>query len=82
PTSVRATGHGFSAGVAKFGAFIGVFAFPLLVKALGLNGTLTITFVFAIVGVLLTLLLPEPSGRSLEDISPVDQTPTYSKTGS
>ncbi|MCY0907963.1 MAG: MFS transporter [Sulfobacillus thermotolerans] len=82
PTSVRATGHGFSAGVAKFGAFIGVFAFPLLVKALGLNGTLTITFVFAIVGVLLTLLLPEPSGRSLEEISPVDQTPTYSKTGS
>ncbi|AUW92551.1 MFS transporter [Sulfobacillus thermotolerans] len=82
PTSVRATGHGFSAGVAKFGAFIGVFAFPLLVKALGLNGTLTITFVFALVGLLLTLLLPEPSGRSLEDISPVDQTPTYSKTGS
>ncbi len=82
PTSVRATGHGLSAGVAKFGAFIGVFAFPLLVKALGLNGTLTITFVFAMIGVLLTLLLPEPAGRSLEDISPVESTPSYSKTAS
>lgn len=82
PTNVRATGHGLSAGVAKFGAFIGVFAFPLLVKALGLGGTLTITFVFAMIGVLLTLLLPEPAGRSLEDISPVESTPSYSKTAS
>lgn len=82
PTSVRATGHGLSAGVAKFGAFIGVFAFPLLVKALGLSGTLTITFVFAMIGVLLTLLLPEPAGRSLEDISPVESTPSYGKTAS
>ncbi len=69
PTSMRTTGHGISAGVAKVGAFIGVFVFPLLEKAAGLSGTLLITFGFSIIGVLLTLLLPEPSQRSLEAIS-------------
>lgn len=69
PTSVRTTGHGMSAGVAKMGAFIGVFVFPLLEGSLGLRGTLLITFVFAIAGLLLTLLLPEPSQQSLEAVS-------------
>ncbi|PSR32100.1 MAG: MFS transporter [Sulfobacillus benefaciens] len=69
PTSVRTTGHGISAGVAKVGAFIGVFVFPLLNAALGLNGTLLITFGFSMIGLLLTLLLPEPTGRSLEDLA-------------
>lgn len=69
PTSVRTTGHGISAGVAKFGAFLGVFIFPVLQSAVGIRGTLLVTFVFAIAGILLTLLLPEPSQRSLENIS-------------
>ncbi len=69
PTSVRTTGHGISAGVAKVGAFIGVFVFPLLEGTLGLRGTLLITFAFAVAGVLLTLVLPEPSQKSLEDVS-------------
>ena len=30
PVTMRATGHGISAGVGKLGAFIGVFLFPLL----------------------------------------------------
>lgn len=68
PTSVRATGHGISAGVAKLGAFIGVFVFPLLNATVGLRGTLLITFGFAIIGVLLTLLLPEPNQVSLEEL--------------
>lgn len=72
PTSMRATGHGLSAGVAKVGAFIGVFAFPLLENALGLRGTLIITAGFALAGVLTTLLLPEPSRRSLEEVSQED----------
>lgn len=69
PVSMRTTGHGISAGVAKLGAFIGVFVFPLLTKALGLNGTLLITFIFSIMGLLLTLLLPEPTGRTLESLA-------------
>lgn len=69
PVNLRTTGHGLSAGIAKAGAFIGVFVFPLLAASLGLAGTLTITFVFAAVGFLLTLTLPEPAGRSLEEVS-------------
>lgn len=69
PVSMRTTGHGMSAGIAKIGAFIGVFVFPILSDALGLKGTLDITFVFALVGMLLTLVLPEPAGKSMESLS-------------
>ena len=69
PVSMRATGHGISAGVGKFGAFIGVFLFPVLQTSLGLRGTLLLTAGVSVLGALVTLLLPEPSGRSLEDIS-------------
>ena len=69
PVSVRATGHGISAGIGKFGAFVGVFLFPVLKDDLGLRGTLLLTAGVSALGALLTLVLPEPSGRSLEDIS-------------
>jgi hypothetical protein len=69
PTSVRATGHGISAGIGKFGAFIGVFLFPVLQSSLGLRGTLLLTAGISVLGALLTLVLPEPAGLSLEEIS-------------
>jgi MFS transporter, PHS family, inorganic phosphate transporter len=69
PVSVRATGHGISAGVGKFGAFIGVFLFPVLQSGLGLRGTLLLTAGVAVLGLLLTLVLPEPAGRDLDEIS-------------
>lgn len=69
PASVRTTGHGLSAGVAKIGAFIGVFVFPLLTATLGLHGTLAVTAGLAALGVLVTLVLPEPARRSLEEVS-------------
>jgi PHS family inorganic phosphate transporter-like MFS transporter len=69
PVSVRATGHGISAGIGKFGAFIGVFLFPVLQGSLGLRGTLLLTAGVSVLGALLTLVLPEPAGRSLDDIS-------------
>jgi MFS transporter, PHS family, inorganic phosphate transporter len=69
PTRFRATGHGISAGVGKLGAFIGVFLFPLLQQSLGLRGTLLLTAGISVLGALLTLVLPEPAGRSLEEIS-------------
>jgi PHS family inorganic phosphate transporter-like MFS transporter len=68
PVSMRATGHGISAGVGKFGAFIGVFLFPVLQTSLGLRGTLLLTAGVAVLGFALTLVLPEPAGRSLEDM--------------
>jgi MFS family permease len=69
PTAVRATGHGISAGIGKLGAFIGVFLFPVLQNSLGLRGTLLLTAGISVLGALLTLVLPEPAGRSLEEIS-------------
>jgi MFS family permease len=69
PTRVRATGHGISAGVGKLGAFIGVFLFPVLQQSLGLRGTLLLTAGVSGLGALLTLVLPEPAGLSLEEIS-------------
>ena len=69
PVTMRATGHGISAGVGKLGAFIGVFLFPLLQASLGLRGTLLLTAGVAVAGFALTLVLPEPAGRSLEDMT-------------
>jgi MFS transporter, PHS family, inorganic phosphate transporter len=68
PVSVRATGHGISAGIGKFGAFIGVFLFPVLQSTLGLRGTLLLTAGVAVLGGLLTLVLPEPAGQRLDDV--------------
>jgi hypothetical protein len=64
---MRATGHGISADVGKLGAFIGVFLFPVLQASLGLRGTLLLTGVISAAG--LALVLPEPAGRSLDDIA-------------
>jgi MFS family permease len=69
PTRLRATGHGISAGIGKLGAFIGVFLFPVLQHSLGLRGTLLLTAGVSALGALLTLVLPEPAGLSLEEIS-------------
>ena len=69
PVSMRATGHGISAGVGKFGAFVGVFLFPVLQMSLGLRGTLLLTAGVSALGGLLTLVLPEPAGRTLDEIS-------------
>lgn len=69
PTSVRSTGHGISAGVAKFGAFLGVYIFPILKSHLGVAGALEFSFVMSLLGFLVTLVLPEPANRSLDEIS-------------
>jgi PHS family inorganic phosphate transporter-like MFS transporter len=69
PTSQRTTGHGISAGIAKVGAFIGVYLFPVIKGHFGLSGTLELSAGFALVGLLLTLLLPETKQRSLDVLS-------------
>ena len=69
PTSMRSTGHGISAGIAKFGAFLGVYLFPIIKSHFGVSGALEFSFAMALIGILLTLLLPEPAGKSLDELS-------------
>jgi MFS family permease len=69
PVSVRTTGHGISAGIGKLGAFVGVFLVPVLEDHIGLRGLLAVAGGSAILGFLVTRLLPEPAQRSLEDVA-------------
>ena len=69
PTELRATGHGIASGLGKLGAFAGVFLVPTLEKHIGLPGMLLVAAGAAVAGVLLTLLLPEPAGRRLDELS-------------
>ncbi|HTT91442.1 MAG TPA: MFS transporter [Acidimicrobiales bacterium] len=71
PTEVRTTGHGISAGAGKLGAFAGAFLFPdFLASSIGLPGAMTIAGVVAAIGLMLTAVtLPEPRGKSLEELS-------------
>jgi MFS transporter, PHS family, inorganic phosphate transporter len=72
PVSMRTTGHGIAAGVGKLGAFIGVFLVPQLQKAIQLRGMLLVAAGAAVLGFLLTTVLPEPARRSLEEVSGED----------
>jgi len=72
PTSARSTGHGMSAGIAKFGAFLGVYLFPIVKSHLGVAGALEFSCGMAVVGFLVTLVLPEPAGKSLGELSHED----------
>jgi nitrate/nitrite transporter NarK len=66
---MRATGHGIAAGIGKFGAFVGVFLVPQLQIHIGLRGMLVVAAFSALAGMLVTLILPEPAARSLEEVS-------------
>jgi MFS transporter, PHS family, inorganic phosphate transporter len=70
PVEVRTTGHGISAAAGKLGAFIGAFLFPVfLASSMGIRGALIIAGIVALAGMAVTVaLLPEPKGRSLEEL--------------
>jgi MFS transporter, PHS family, inorganic phosphate transporter len=68
PVSMRTTGHGVAAGIGKLGAFVGVFLVPVLQDHIGLRGLLAVAGVAAVLGFAVTTLLPEPAGRTLEDV--------------
>jgi MFS transporter, PHS family, inorganic phosphate transporter len=70
PARIRTTSHGITATAGKIGAFIGTFAFPLLMHHYGLPGAMGTVAGVAILGLLVTwAFLPEPKGESLEEIS-------------
>jgi PHS family inorganic phosphate transporter-like MFS transporter len=67
PVRFRTTGHGVAAGIGKLGAFVGVFLVPQLEKAIDLRGMLVVAAAASAAGLLLTLVLPEPARRSLDE---------------
>jgi MFS family permease len=69
PVSVRTTGHGISAGIGKVGAYIGALLSPVMLTDLGLQHTELIMGLVYIVAIGFTLLIPEPRGRSLDELS-------------
>ena len=71
PVEVRTTGHGISAGMGKMGAFLGAYLFPdMLNSSWGIRGAEFVAGIVSIVGIALTVfLLPEPKGKSLEELS-------------
>jgi MFS family permease len=77
PLRARTTGHGISAGVGKLGAFLGVFLVPSLETSIGLRGMLIVASGSALLGIGLTMLLPEPARRSLDELSAGSPAKTY-----
>jgi MFS transporter, PHS family, inorganic phosphate transporter len=71
PVQVRTTGHGISAALGKMGAFAGAFVFPvMLASSLGIRGAEVVAALVSLAGLALTaFLLPEPRGKSLEELS-------------
>jgi MFS family permease len=69
PVSVRTTGHGISAGIGKVGAYIGALYSPIMLADIGLGHTELIMGLVYLGGIAFTLLIPEPRGRSLDELS-------------
>src|SRR5580693_2798779 len=70
PTDAPTTGHGIAAGAGKLGGFAGAFLFTdFLAVTLGLNRAMVIAGVAAVLGMVLTMTtLPEPRGKTLEQL--------------
>ena len=68
PTRVRGTAHGIAAASGKAGAVVTAFAFGSLTDAIGLRGVLGLLSGIMVLTALVTLMIPETKGRSLEEI--------------
>eukprot|EP00742_Colponemidia_sp_Colp-10_P011009 GILJ01012170.1.p1 GENE.GILJ01012170.1~~GILJ01012170.1.p1 ORF type:complete len:539 (+),score=70.30 GILJ01012170.1:236-1618(+) len=69
PTWVRSTAHGFSAACGKAGAIFGTFGFGHLSQSKGIPTTLWCLFGFTVAGFICTRFVPEPKGKSLEELT-------------
>ncbi|KAH8888004.1 MFS general substrate transporter [Thozetella sp. PMI_491] len=68
PTRVRATAHGISAASGKAGALLAAFAFGTVKERIGLPGVLDLFAGIMFLVAILTLLIPETKGKTLEEI--------------
>jgi MFS family permease len=70
PSEVKAAGHGFAAGMAKLGAALGVFFFPILDDDIGTSALLFGVAGICLIALVITYALRiEPKGRSLDEVS-------------
>ncbi|OAY32633.1 inorganic phosphate transporter 1-4 [Manihot esculenta] len=82
PARLRSTCHGISAASGKLGAIVGAFGFLYLAQnqdkskadagypaGIGMKNSLIVLGVISFLGMLFTFLVPEPKGKSLEEIS-------------
>ncbi|KAI3899591.1 hypothetical protein MKW98_008379 [Papaver atlanticum] len=82
PARLRSTCHGISAAAGKAGAIIGAFGFLYAAQdqdrtktahgyppGVGVKNSLIMLGVINFIGMMFTFLVPEPNGRSLEEIS-------------
>lgn len=70
PTQIRATGAGFAASIAKLGAVVGTFFFPLLQEQLGLPVLLSLLAVASVAAAIVTVLFRvDTTGVNLENIT-------------
>ncbi|XAR58639.1 Phosphate-transporting ATPase [Bertholletia excelsa] len=81
PARLRSTCHGISSAAGKLGAIVGAFGFLYLAQnqdkskadagypaGIGVKNSLIVLGAINFLGLLLTFLVPEPKGKSLEDI--------------
>lgn len=69
PARLRSTCHGISAAAGKAGAMVGAFGFLYAQNGIGVRNTLIILGVINLLGMMVTFLVPESKGKSLEEIS-------------
>lgn len=70
PVEVRASGHGICAAMGKMGAFAGTYLFPQMLSSWGIRGAEGVAAAVAVAGLVFTVaLLPEPRGKSLEELT-------------
>ncbi|KAF7167784.1 hypothetical protein CNMCM6106_003227 [Aspergillus hiratsukae] len=68
PTRVRGSAHGISAAAGKCGAILTSFAFGTVEDAIGLSGVLGLFSGVMLLAAMVTLMIPETKGQSLEGI--------------
>jgi PHS family inorganic phosphate transporter-like MFS transporter len=79
PTEVRTTGHGIAAAMGKMGAFAGTYLFTSMLSTWGIQGAEGVAAGVAVLGLIVTaVFLPEPKGKTLEELERESFTPTAS----
>ncbi len=70
PTYIRGLGTGWAQGMVRLGTIIGLYFFPLVLAALGLNRMMLVLAVVPLIGLFAILALEEPIGRDADAEDP------------